>query len=363
MDKIRIEYDKTWKEVVTHLIDPFIAFFLPDLYEQIDWRIAPEFLEKELHNAKNIKKSKRIVDKLVKVLLKNGEEKWVFIHIEFQSDGSTNIGLRMYDYYQLIRERYGKEIIALVIYTGESVPKQHNLYHQEYFGTSITYKYNDYAVVQQTESDLLANKNPFALVVLANLYLLETKYDSEKRYQLKVKMYELAKKRGYSVAEFTKLLIFVTELMKMPPQLERKFEKEVLQSPHDNHLNMYKNLSKSSLTLVSKMVESVYGVSMEDIKAKAEEEVQLLKEEYKLVKEEAKLVKEEAKLVKEEAKLVKEEAKLVKEEARKMDVQRTKSIILLYTRVDMSIHEIAEHLGLSNEVIEQILKKNKVLKK
>jgi hypothetical protein len=36
MEKIRIEYDKSWKEVVTHLFKPFIGFFLPDLNEQID---------------------------------------------------------------------------------------------------------------------------------------------------------------------------------------------------------------------------------------------------------------------------------------------------------------------------------------
>jgi hypothetical protein len=75
MEKIRIQYDKSWKEAVTHLFKPFVAFFLSDLNEQIDWNIPPEFLEKELHNAKNIKKSKRELDKLVKVQLKNGEEK------------------------------------------------------------------------------------------------------------------------------------------------------------------------------------------------------------------------------------------------------------------------------------------------
>ncbi len=44
MERIRIEYDKSWKEVVTYLFNPFVAFFIPELYEQIDWNILPEFL-------------------------------------------------------------------------------------------------------------------------------------------------------------------------------------------------------------------------------------------------------------------------------------------------------------------------------
>jgi Putative transposase, YhgA-like len=229
MEKIRIEYDKSWKEVVTHLFRPFVEFFLHELHNEIDWSVPPEFLEKELHNAKNIKKAKRIVDKLVKVQLKNGEQKLIFIHIEFQTDGDKIIGIRMYDYYQLIRERYGKEVVALVIYTGRSVPKQPNSYKQTFFGTSITYEFNSYTVVQQSEEELLSNNNPFALVVLANLYLHKTKDDNEKRYEFKTKLYELAKNRNYSLDDFTKLLIFVTELVKLPLLLEQKFEKEVIQ--------------------------------------------------------------------------------------------------------------------------------------
>jgi DNA-directed RNA polymerase specialized sigma subunit len=59
----------------------------------------------------------------------------------------------------------------------------------------------------------------------------------------------------------------------------------------------------------------------------------------------------------------KEEIKEIKEEIKQMDEQRTKSIILLYTRVDMTIDEIAAHLVVNKEVVKQILVQNKVIKK
>jgi hypothetical protein len=48
--------------------------------------------------------------------------------------------------------------------------------------------------------------------------------------------------------------------------------------------------------------------------------------------------------------------------AKLTDEKLIKSIILLYTRVDMAIDEIAEHLVLSNDVVIQILRQNKIIK-
>jgi Putative transposase, YhgA-like len=341
MEKIRIEYDKSWKEVVTHLFNPFVGFFLPDLYEQINWDILPEFLEKELHNAKNIKKSKRIVDKLVKVQLKSGEEQWIFIHIEFQTDGDKAIGLRMYEYYQLIRERYGKEVVALVIYTGNTIPKQPNTYRQKFFGTSITYEFNSFAVIQQEEEKLMNNNNPFALVVLANYYLLKTKGDNEKRYELKEKLYELAKNRDYTIDDFSKLLIFVTELVKLPFLLEQKFEKEVIQSSFKNNSDMVR-AGKATKSLINAFEKEFYGETMEEAKANAKAEAKAEAMEEAKAKAEA-------------------EAKIIEAELKQLDAQRSKSIILLYTRVNMSINEIAEHLVINKKVVKQILLQHKII--
>ncbi|MGG3691056.1 hypothetical protein ABEU88_18030, partial [Caldifermentibacillus hisashii] len=79
------DYDALWKKIISELFEEFILFFAPDLYEAIDFGKGIVFLEQELHKVIiKHKKGKKIADKIVKVSLKNGEEKYVFIHIEIQ---------------------------------------------------------------------------------------------------------------------------------------------------------------------------------------------------------------------------------------------------------------------------------------
>ena len=325
MTKLRIQYDRNWKQVVTELIDPFIAFFLPDLYAEIDWGFPPEFLEKELYKTQILKKNKRELDKLVKVKLKSGEEKWIFIHIEFQTNGAANIGMRMYEYYELIRERYGKEIVALVVYTGDRIPKNPNSYTVEYFGTSITYCFNFYAVCEQTEAELLNNPNPFALIVLANWYVLQSKNDDEKRYSFKAKVYELAKNRGYSFEYSINLLMFVVYLMRLPQDLEQKFEKEII-SPNYYKEKKMRKYSQSSYSIVNNAVRDLYGATVEELKAEA---------------------------------AAKAEAAVKAEAAAKAEAALLKSIILLHDKIGLSMEEIAEHLQIEATKVKRLLQQSK----
>lgn len=141
-----------------------------------------------------------MVDKLVKLRLFSGEEKIVYVHLEFQTDSKKDISERMFRYYRRMLDIYGKSITALVIYTGRYLPKCHNQYHHDTFGTSITYKFNSYSVYQQNNNiaELENNPNPFSIIVLANLYVLQTRNNFEKRLSFKEQLYYLAEKRGYT---------------------------------------------------------------------------------------------------------------------------------------------------------------------
>ncbi|MBF0179105.1 MAG: hypothetical protein HQM03_03650 [Magnetococcales bacterium] len=62
------EYDSPWKEILRRDFKAFLAFFLPDAHAGIDWRRAPEFLDKELNRiTRQAKAGNRRVDLLVKV--------------------------------------------------------------------------------------------------------------------------------------------------------------------------------------------------------------------------------------------------------------------------------------------------------
>jgi len=73
------EYDSPWKEAVEHSFPEFIDFYFSKAYQQIDWTKEAVFLDQELravvHDAEL---GMRFVDKLVRVTLLDGDEKWIY---------------------------------------------------------------------------------------------------------------------------------------------------------------------------------------------------------------------------------------------------------------------------------------------
>jgi len=229
-DKLRIDYDTHWKAIISDLFEDFIKFFLPKAYKHIDFSHPIEFLEQELHKliADKYNKGKVINDKLVKVKLKNGQEKWILIHIEVQSTSETGFSERMFTYFYRVYDKYEQKITAIAIYSGEKAPKNFDKFEYDFWGTHNLYKYNTYKVGEQKEKALLQSKNPFALVILASLYLLKSKSDSDKRYLFKHKLIRLAKERSFKTHQIISLLRFIDFILILPRKLEIKFEKEII---------------------------------------------------------------------------------------------------------------------------------------
>ncbi|MEY4903582.1 MAG: hypothetical protein RLZZ292_1397 [Bacteroidota bacterium] len=260
---LRIDYDGNWKIITTELIEDWVAFFMPELNEDIDFSIAPEFKEQEFFEFVEEEQTKNVADKLVKFRLKNGEDAWIFIHIEFQTEG--DISERMFTYYRRILDKFGKEITAIVIYTGRYAPKSQNKYEVIRYGTEVRYLFNSYVVAKQKESELLANNNPFAIVVLANLYVAKTHNNLRKRLTFKEKLYELAFSRGYSIEKITKLFIFVSELMLLSSELEKEYDAYVQTQQKIKKEENMRVLRQSTLNIINNLTKNAYGQSVDEM--------------------------------------------------------------------------------------------------
>jgi hypothetical protein len=159
-------FDGHWKGMIEEFIEEFIAFFLPQLYPSVDFSYPPEFLDTELQNIlESIGTNKRILDKLVKVRLKNGKFKWLLIHIEVQSYFEKLFAERMFLLYAMIFGKFRQKILGIVIYTNKKIPKIFNKYEDSGFGSTAFYEFLAYKVVEQKESDLLLSRNIFALFI------------------------------------------------------------------------------------------------------------------------------------------------------------------------------------------------------
>jgi len=93
-----MEHDNPWKEAVENLFEDFLSFFFPHIHRDIDFSKGYHFLDKELQKfSKSNKIGRRFGDKLVKVYLVNGSEKWLLIHLELQGYKQKKFPERMYE--------------------------------------------------------------------------------------------------------------------------------------------------------------------------------------------------------------------------------------------------------------------------
>jgi hypothetical protein len=111
----RTLFDSPWKEIVETYLPDFMAFFFPDAHSQIDWDRGFEFLDSEFRQVvRDAELGKRFVDKLVKLYLTDGEETWVLIHLEIQSQYESTFTERIYVYNYRIYDRYRRKVASFI---------------------------------------------------------------------------------------------------------------------------------------------------------------------------------------------------------------------------------------------------------
>jgi hypothetical protein len=110
------DYDSPWKEALEQYFAGFMALFLPEAHQGIDWSMGHDFLDKELQQVvRDAELGRRLVDKLVRVWRKDGEEAWVLIHIEVQGQVDAEFAKRMYLYHYRLFDRHNRPVVSLAV--------------------------------------------------------------------------------------------------------------------------------------------------------------------------------------------------------------------------------------------------------
>lgn len=244
MKKTESKPDLLWKDLLTEFDAEFVLFFLgKKLHDAIDFTVKPEFLEQELNEtfAAN-EPNKKIADKIVRYRLKNGKYRFVIVHIEFQGQSEKDFVERMFRYFIYIYLKYGsKDISAIALYTGASRPKVYDTFSISTFGTSMTYKFNTYTVRDQSEEILLQSESPFAIAVLASLYLIKAGKDPNQKLAYKKKLVEIAITKNFDRAKLYRLFNFVFYLVRLPKDLETEFKQFAIQPKIEKKMEFKKD--------------------------------------------------------------------------------------------------------------------------
>ncbi|PNW55523.1 UNVERIFIED_CONTAM: transposase [Euhalothece sp. KZN 001] len=234
------QYDHPWKEAIGLYFPPFLSFFFPHIWEEINWERGYEFLDKELQKiVRNASVGNRQTDKLVKVWRNNGEETWVLIHIEVQSQSQAEFAQRMYLYNTLIFQRYGQPVVSLAILADDQPRWRPQNYSRELWGCRVGLEFPIAKLLDyQTEmASLRTSLNPFAVIVEAHLATQQTRNQFSRRYQEKVRIVKNLYRRGYSREDILELFRLIDWILRLPQDLEVAFEQEIEQFEEETRMS------------------------------------------------------------------------------------------------------------------------------
>jgi hypothetical protein len=242
-------YDQTWKEALEDYLEPFMAFFFPEVHNLIDWSRGYESLDKELQQITPTATSgEREADKLFKVWQKNGESAYILIHIEVQSQEESVFPERMYIYHYRSFDIH-KKVISLAILGDDRPSWRPNSYSYELGGSSIRFEFPiakllDYESQWET---LKTSLNPLAFLVMAHLKTQATTGNAEEREQYKWELVQNLYQRGYTENEVINLFRLLDWMMTLPESLQQSFDTKLKNYQEERKMPILSNMERRAL--------------------------------------------------------------------------------------------------------------------
>lgn len=228
----RNEQDSAWKDILDCYFREFVEYCLPQLSKLVDWNKSWVSLDKEFQAlTKEAETGKRLLDKLFKVYLQNGQEQWVLVHIEVQGQKENDFPERMFLYEARIYDKYRRGVVGCAVLTDSNPVWRPNYYEISVVSGSslraefIVIKLMDY---QAHEAELEKSTNPFADVILVQLAAMNLRGEpDEKRKWIKFALTKRLYEKGYTREKVMNLYKFIDWVIGLPKILALEYMQDV----------------------------------------------------------------------------------------------------------------------------------------
>lgn len=222
------EYDSPWKESISLYFREFLNFFYPRIEEDIDWERGFEFLDTELQQIKReTETGRRDADKLVKVWRRSGEEQWVLVHVEVQSQRQSEFSERMYLYHSRIFDRYRRSVVSLGILGDEQPSWRPSRYERELWGCRAILEFPIMKLLDYSMDELARSQNPLAAIVQAHLSAQIAGKDVGVGYESKLSLIKSLYERGYGREDIVQLFRLIDWFIALPKSEEDRLWQEI----------------------------------------------------------------------------------------------------------------------------------------
>jgi len=229
--KPRKETDGPWKDALEFFLEQFFALFFPDWGKQINWKKKPKALTPDLPDQSGTK----ICDRIFEVELLNGEKEIIFLHLEIQGQKQEELPHRMMTYNFGTHKKHGKPVVSIAIALDKKLVCSSGLFEQIHPFKNEPYLQFWYDIIKiwsfkGREEELKKKDNIFALVVLAQLAIMDDKNDQELRKHKKTALFRELFTRGLKKDIIEKLYKIIDWLIPLDPKHMIALQEEIQQT-------------------------------------------------------------------------------------------------------------------------------------
>lgn len=221
-------YDSPWKEALETYFPAFLAFFFPEAHEGIDWTQGYSFLDKELQQLDpKSERGARIVDKLVEIRRRGGDQALILVHVEVQAQTDAGFERRMFVYHYRIFDRYKRKVVSLAVLADERPAWHPASFGYALWGCRLKLEFPAVKLLDYAWDDLEASRNPFAFLVQAHIKTQATRNVPKDRLRWKLALTKTLYQKGHSRDEIVSLFRFVDWMMALPDGLDQQFDDQL----------------------------------------------------------------------------------------------------------------------------------------
>ena len=248
MTETTANYDEPWKAAISEYLPSFLNFFYPEIHNSINWKKPPISLEKELEQiTASATTEKRYADKLFQAWLLDDQEIWILIHIEIQSQYDREFSQRMFIYNYRAFDLYNKPVISLAI-LGDENPSWRPSYYE--YGLEKSRMRLDFSIVKLLDyewSELSANNNVFAMIVMAHLKTKSTTSNLTEREEWKWLLVRSLYEKGLNKFDIINLFKFIDKMMTLPPELQQNLESKINQYEEEQKMEFLSTMEERAI--------------------------------------------------------------------------------------------------------------------
>ena len=216
MDQPTTDFDGAWKEALERYLEPFLALCFPQAHGDIDWTTPPQFLDTELQQvAPDEPQGRQHVDKLVRIFRRGGDDAWVLVHVEVQSQRDRDFAQRMFRYHARLYDRYQRQVVSIAVLGDEEANWQPDRFSYGLWGCELALTFPVVKLLAFDAHALTDEPNIFAMVILLHRDAQDTRHDPQERMRRKVAHYRRVLQRGHQADDVRALLRLMDRLLRL----------------------------------------------------------------------------------------------------------------------------------------------------